>query len=1089
MENLNIQIVLANVIYDKKSNIVNGELPILSFKEALMEDYPQYIKVGAWNDGGILLFQPYLRVKIEERYQNADIAIKVPKGVAETIECITTEPSGYTYQLYEGKTNNVSLQVREVLSGEIGESEYVYYLPPKCFEQNPFNKKKEEKIVGHYNTIGSETIQIQFKNEKPQSMTLISKIQREEKDFYQSLVFDLVSMQQQLCMDDKSAMSMAMKWSDSLHKETERMVMDFYDAFCDLERNAEPELKPFKEKKPFRKVKKMTSQALIEHEIFHKDKVTTVSYQEDFDTFEHRVIKTHLMRLKDMVEIRQKMERLALENEKNRYISELQLDEEETKKQLYSEIVQNRENSKNQIVGLQDKIARKEEKLKDAIDGLNAKIAQKKEAVKDKLNQTYESQNLQGVYVQFRVLDLLEQDEAERGILDFRISRTDRPRIKIKSRASDGRQVTDARDCQYRSYTRVAGLSDWQPYQTERIHENAGWEQQNQENEALVTNFINISVPMDCKNAAAMLFHYLYSDEKVIRNNDVVGIWGNVAVDYATVNRRGYSVFNFDFHNIIAITLFDYANGRVEETEREIYRVNALSEEQKQQYIREFEEYVLELDIQSDDENLGFYNEEFKNYDLLKCLNMSLENEQQLNEKWETLSQYLEKIEKSSLMQSVKDIKTEIKTSNLFTFHPVYQKIYEAMIQSDKVMDGVEYYSLNKEDEFRIANLPQLYEVWCCMKLVLMFMQNYGFEFVSINREETGIESLKKYLQSVLQEKELSSTQFDLSYNGNGTHMDVTIWYDREIKIDSDRLEQEHLFAKHKRSYLRPDIIMKIRANGNYKIFVFDAKYRGDRYDGRQDLCEVAFQKYMLELGTGANFTQEFGFGYPFGERISGSFILHNSSSVTSFYEEDEKVEIVYNPKQYLGAYPDKFVEKWLENSKKYHWNVSDLEFRRWVSWNRNNDNHENRIGVLIVSPKENKLAYLIQMIMEQHFGIYKSKCWICGSDDISVECKKTEKGYPKYYITCNECNKFMVETHCGEPTCPSHDRRLKIGKHRINYYAKSKSANSYACWNVSCPKCRQLAIIENPNDDMLRYDNGLPMPIPFGVEEELPFY
>ena len=1018
-----IQIVVASVKYDRTSEIINNELPIISLKEVLPEDYPKYIKVGAWEDGGELLFQPYLRAKIEERYHNVDIAIKIPENISKTVERITTEPSGYAYQRYKSDG-------------------YVYYLPPRCFEQNPFNRKKEEKITGHYNTIGSETIQIQYKD-RIECMTLLSMIQKEEYDFYQSLVFDLVSIEQQLCIDDKSAMSMAVKWSDYLYEKTERMVMDFYDAFCGLEKQAQPELKYLKEKMLFHKVKKMTSQALIEHEIFHKDKVRSVSYQENFDTFEHRVIKTHLFRLKDIVEVRQKMERLALENERNRCVSEMRLSEEE---------------------------------LKNQIDGLNIKIEKRKQELREKCNKTYDVPELESVYIQFRVRDLLQADEIEQGILDFRISGIDRPMMRVKSRTSDGRQVIDARGCRYKSRKRGQQWSEWKPYKTQIASDGYG-----EQREALVTNFIHISVPIDCKISSAMLFHYLYSDEAIIGGNDVVGIWGKVKENgYSSVNEKGYSVFQFEFYEILGITLFDSINGRIGEKERETYTTKNLTEEQKQEYVDELEEYILNLDVQGDDENLGFYTEELENYRLLTQLNADLDDENQLNEKWEKLFEYLEQIEYSSLMREVQDIRTEINTSNLFMFHPQYQKMYDAIMQSEKVLDGVEYRSFNQSDEFQIAKLPQLYEVWCCVKLVLIFIQNYGFEFDGIaDTKEQGVEGLKQYIKNILLEKELNGTQFKLHYLENRTRMDVTIWYDREIKIDSERLSNQNMFAKNKRSHLRPDIIMEICVSEPYiagvtqKIFVLDAKYRKDGYNGIQDLCEVAFQKYMLELGTGANFIQEFGHQVEGG--ISGSFILHNTSFTIPSFEEDENVEKVYNPKLYLGAYPDAFVNTWLENSKKYHWNVSEDRFREWTTWNLSNDNHENQIGVLTVNPKENKLPYFIQMIMEQHFKRYRSRCWICGSKEIDIECKKTEKGYPKYYIKCRnpECNKFMVETHCGQPTCPSHNRRLKIGKHRINYYAKVKSKNSYACWNVSCPKCRQLASKENSD----LYCSDIPVP------------
>lgn len=811
---IEIKIILANVEYNKEEELKDNKLPIKDLLEVSNTDYPDFVYVEPqeeqmkWSNNGKIFFQPYLQAKINDKYKNIDITIKMGHELSNSIKKIITK----------SKATNKEFEYQKYVSDEDGS---IYFVPPRFWKKNEFNKTYQDTLTGHYITIGEEIIKIIFTDGHEESMTLCSKIREEEKNFYKELLFDLISMHQQLCIDDSSTMAMAIKRSDyeeteplisdKLYEQTKCMINEFYNAFWTLEKNAQAELKHFKDKKQFNKIKKISSQALVEHEILHKNKVTAISYREDFDTFEHRVIKTHLQRLKNILTLRQEIEYNTLKKEK---------------RQLESE--------------------RKEEE------------------------------------------STIEE---------------------LKSKCND------------------------------------------------------------------------------MKNDD--------------------------------------------------------------------DKFYIEA---SDREKL--LNESYE----------KIKKEEGIKEKWKKLEDKLNKIYESDLMKNVTNVMTPIKTSNLFAYDLSYQKMYIIMMHNNIQIEGINDHVSTNDDVFSVAKLPKLYEIWCCLKLVLIFHKKYGFDFVSLKgeTESTGIDALKKYIHDVLNNNsnDMKETLFELNskiqYKKIGDmNINVKIWYNKKVYIDKNALQKKGISVKI--PYLIPDIIMKISVNEKEKLFILDAKYRiNNYYDGIKDLCEVAFQKYTLKLGHGIDRRKEFGFTElsDENENIDGSFIIHsNSETKYSICCEDEKnkAKIIYNPKKYLGAYPDKLVEQWYER-KKNKWTNENMEnewqqLKEWAKWSSKTGKtgiHENRIGIITVTPKEKEdnLMYLIQMIMEQHFEIYQSKCWLCGSNNLDIQKRCTKNKYDKYYIKCQKCKKLTVETHCGTKGC-----NLKLGKHSKNYFAQSKDGK------VVCPKCRNLPI------------------------------
>lgn len=999
MEEKDIDVILVYIKYDFKTR--EKEL-----FEVEPSEYPFFVKVGPWLHEGELQTQIYLKAKVQGSYQNVDIAVRMTKSQAASVEAVTTQPKGYLYEKY--------------VDAERG---LVYFTPPR-----------KGGITGHYTAGGSELIQISFADGRKEWMRLVARVEEEARDFYRKLILDLISMEQKLCVDDRSSMSMAY----DLYKETESLVIDFCAAFDALEKNARPELKPFRTKESFHKLKKLSSRALIEHEIFHKEKVSAISYREDLDTFEHRAIKTHLRLLRSLVKLRRDMEIAALEKRR---------------------------------AGMQIRLNLSKDELRERIDDLKKEADKKIEEWERGPKNEGEAGGMD-VYIQFHVRECFGPDQ---GILEFHHfgkNAKDRPEVFVKCfqdtpEADSRQQVTDLKGCWHR--IREGEEEVWSPW---KKYEIPG---------AKSPTYIHVSVPMYCKDAASGLFYYMQSDERIIEKDSVVGICGRVAANkYCKVKNNGYAEFRFQFQEIYFFSLFDQKEGKHSKKAR--YPVSQASEEEKIHRRKKFHDFISESD------NLGFYEEALEKKTAMENLDSQLQDEKKRKKEWAKLDEELRKREETSLMKAAKPVPTPVRTSNLFAFHPDYRKMYAVMLADQRKMEGVEYYAKDPEDEFSVARLPYLYEVWCCLKLVEIFIRKYEFRLLNIQdtEQDAGMDSLREYIRKILSGGKINGSRFDLQGNVGAEMMAVTIAYDCKFPLDKEKLKAGGYFFRKEDGSLdvkacrTPDIVLCMQKGEKNRMFILDAKCRGRHCDGIQELCETAFQKYTWELGNGMDLAKAPDFARLTGGRIDGSFILHSCMDSRKFREfpgikpdgsEDEEIVVIYDPKNYLGAYPDALASHlWKEKCEENKWAVSTDGLTEWARWSGGEDNHENRLGIVAANPKLNKLPHLLQMIMERHFGVYRDRCWLCGSRDLDIKQKMTQGNFPKYHIRCKneKCGNRTVETHCANSSC----RHTKLGKHLDNYLAQQKKQDrdgnenkgkkGDAHWNVSCPKCRQLAPLKS---------------------------
>lgn len=954
------KIVLVHVEYDKQKEIKGGELPIKLLEELAPSDYPVTVSPSSWINDGELYFQPYLRAKIEGVYKNVDIAIKMETATSSEIKSVKIQNSEIYYQKYKDDKNNI-----------------VYYIAPKIWEKNVYHHRPQETAVSHYNTIGKEIISMVFRDGHEETMSIFSKISDSDKDFHQALIFDLISIEQQLAIDRKSASSMSFEWIEEIQMDVEKLVEDFYHAFKMIESSPDRDLKPYFAKEFFHKTKKLTSQAVYEHEIFHKDKVNSILYQEDYDTFEHRVIKTQFFYLKSLVETRKKMV----------------------------------------ISSLKNQIARMEMSLGGGVENQERNIAKRIEEIEKKRKEA----NKQFESIVEQMKKPTDMFRLQRVRIGFRLNTgKERGGISVKGKALEIN--ANVFGCYYNEYENDI-MSQPKEYQVDQYKK---------------TQYITISVPLEYEAACVLFDFFGYMNSDCLNYFLIIG--------KAKIKKEGlssnYSRFNFCFHDIEIIEEYEFGN-----------KTNLLKQDMKKfDYVeakRKLKNYLMKIDFENYSEHIGFLKEKKETLECLKQVKKHLKEKESYKD-WKKTEDVLNEIEQSELMKKTSSEKTSVKISNRFTFNPLYQAMYKIIISNKKRLIDISYDSFRQEDEFRVAKLPELYEIWCCIKILSHLIQDYGFTLLNINsdKEYSGVEGLREYIKNILCYDEFMSAEFCLKNDMiiEEKPIEITLWYNREIRVD--RLKLENYFAKdrygklRRKSSLKPDIIMRITMEGKSKNFIFDAKYRdntfADRvfYNSLKDIFEVAFQKYTLELENG-NMDHEF-------DSVSGSFILHNCDKVKSLKNENN-IQI-YNSGHYLGARPSSIYEKF--RKKIEDWEVSNEKFEDWCKRKRNIEK-ENKLGIITMNPNQNHFPYVMQMIMEHHFNLYQKVCWLCGSKELDILTCLTKGGYPKYHIKCRNkaCNHFMVETHCFKPH--KNVSKQKLGKHNKNYYGQGSK------WNVYCPVCK----------------------------------
>ena len=345
-----------------------------------------------------------------------------------------------------------------------------------------------------------------------------------------------------------------------------------------------------------------------------------------------------------------------------------------------------------------------------------------------------------------------------------------------------------------------------------------------------------------------------------------------------------------------------------------------------------------------------------------------------------------------------------------------YHKAFTIMKRYQQQLKSIDITDTSKYPTGKICDI---YEYWCYIKMLSIFVTEYSFELRQFGNQRTGAllaltDDISSYIKAG-------------SYNGTYASL-----YHKDLDMCVDIIFNGALERKDKLDSFRPDYQLYIRKDGLTLHFCMDAKYRNYKVQSSQwkhDLIDVAKEKYIDKSR----------------DYVNGSFILHSDSAHKPFYAGNNSM-IVKN----LGIIPE---------SKTYVC----------------------RIGSVALLPQNTEyFKTLLQMVFEYYIGGetgYRKKCWLCGSDDVVVKCLQTSGGFPKYHITCKNpaCNAFWVENHCSETIC----EHKEFGKHLINYLEESSPGY---CWLVKCPICehdgrqKQDMYIDKYDDELpYIYDDELP--------------
>lgn len=374
-------------------------------------------------------------------------------------------------------------------------------------------------------------------------------------------------------------------------------------------------------------------------------------------------------------------------------------------------------------------------------------------------------------------------------------------------------------------------------------------------------------------------------------------------------------------------------------------------------------------------------------------------------------------------------------TSNLFAKHRNYRRAYSLMLEHQTQFAGIDLWD---NPSLQVSSTSSLYELWCLLKMLSIWTNDYSFSLVSPPSMSELAAQILRHIQNNKNEVSIVLEKRDGTLAG------------MKLRLDYDKYRSFEENGKARQ--LRPDYFLTVFYQNKTYRFCLDAKYRcyapeqQTKASWYEDLFHVAWFKYIFRLRDNGN-------------KINGSYILHSDAvnrgkaggqdmgryfwSRFDWAEEAGSDPIERDKDQY-GI----LLDEW----SKYGIGDKSLSSLRDAL----NEVEDCRIGSVCFTPHNDTASDaafrgLMQMIMEHFLGndfseLFRSKCWLCGSEALQIKALSTKGNFTKYNITCNNCKEFWVQTHCRNNVC----QHRSLGKHQHNYY-REQSKDS---WNVRCPDC-----------------------------------
>lgn len=517
----------------------------------------------------------------------------------------------------------------------------------------------------------------------------------------------------------------------------------------------------------------------------------------------------------------------------------------------------------------------------------------------------------------------------------------------------------------------------------------------------------------------------------------------------------------------------------------------------------------------------GYYDEYVERIKNLICLReKQIESCEKIKEEYNNQNKYsdvledlikrVDKILKHKVFKDISRTNLPLKKTNIFSGNDIYRRFHQIM-SNYLELEGASkpFFEYGDTDDITVEKLEVLYERWCLIRLLMLFVDEYGFRFTGSEGHkktysyEESKKKLKGYIDYLIQKGDIKDSEFRLEKGIKevgklkDNRFSLVIKYNHEFEIPEsiDKSVFPPDGEKDKKKLI-PDIYIEMNIENpkpsnegklETRCFCLDAKYRtknpltGNNGKSRwfSDLCSVAIQKYYFEMNEA-------------GHKVDGSFILHSNSEChfkginsSGYYGARYMNNAGYSMKTIEMAYKE-YQKPWMKeresveiSSRLWHEMVDEggsKKIKYMSDETKEDERFHNRFhnsiykyaqnfgSILFIPTNISYMKNLVTMIMEHYFGIYFWLCWECGHEikygdikdfnDNSIDHTAIDVTTAQSIrFVCPECNSLHVRNYCG--VCALRRRNNEkipltwLGKHKIPYYAYSNNK-----WNLFCPKC-----------------------------------
>lgn len=348
----------------------------------------------------------------------------------------------------------------------------------------------------------------------------------------------------------------------------------------------------------------------------------------------------------------------------------------------------------------------------------------------------------------------------------------------------------------------------------------------------------------------------------------------------------------------------------------------------------------------------------------------------------------------------------ECPNSMVFVQNPLYATA-KSLYRKVSILEGIDESLLNSLmaiDEIGLVNLPNLYERWCLIQLIVVISDIYHFQI----QEEWQ----QKVIDAVLN----NSKNVEINFSCERRQLAIKLTYEKELE-----------------SGKRPDYVIDLHYNtyaSNYEANTF-AREPSDPIKWHID--ERKEQRMVLDAKFRGNVSEQ-----------------HINNLITELYdgkgysEDDKNAVFVIHPV-----------------AKVINARTSPLRWGQYCNYGQA-DRADHKKGAVYLSPSREhnnsieNLQRLVGMLLQNHTSIlddgnrknviWHNKCCIsCGGYDLSISLGVSQGGNKVNKIHCNFCGQNTTETRCVSCERP-------LYKNGINWtYHRTRAEQTT---NIVCPEC-----------------------------------